>query len=355
MSPDLSDIKRSFINSYVCRGLTLSCSRRALRLRWMNATSSLTDFVAMEDYSAYNSAATWIVTISIVLATVRLVSLSRSKPRRESDIPRAPGAVPILGHALAYKRDPARFLLRAREQAGDVFELNLAGKRMVVVCGPSAQRKVASAPESIMSARRAVADVGFEEMLGHLNVYRGTDLHKGIIKGWTRSDEARVVGEYISAARSALRVETLRSGGQQQRVEFMSFVRRVILRAVIDIFIGPFFLRGWEFNLIEQFMAFQDDLEDCTAKSAVLPRKLALPLFLLPLKRRRLRLEQIIAKRLNDALEITVPKDEVGFWLVAVKESHSVEEVAELIVGLLFAGTYMLVFAFHFSLFLTEA
>ena len=55
---------------------------------------------------------------------------------------------PLLGHALQYRRNPAKFLVDKREKIGDLFQLNLAGKQMIVVCGPEKQRIVASAPES---------------------------------------------------------------------------------------------------------------------------------------------------------------------------------------------------------------
>ena len=41
---------------------------------------------------------------------------------------------------------------------------------------PSSQ--VATAPESVLSARAAVADFGFEYTLGNRNVSMGTDFHK---------------------------------------------------------------------------------------------------------------------------------------------------------------------------------
>ena len=101
----------------------------------------------------------------------------------KSNIPWAPGAVPILGHALEYRKDPSGFLLRSSQSVGSVFQLNLAGKHMYVVCGPKEQKFLANMPESKLSARKAVAEIGFEQTLGTLNVHQGTDIHKGIIKG----------------------------------------------------------------------------------------------------------------------------------------------------------------------------
>lgn len=70
-------------------------------------------------------------------------------------------------------------------------------------------------------------------------------------------------------------------------------------------------------------MKFQDDLEDATAKSAVMTRALALalPLLLCSLKMRRLRIEKIIMKQLEDTLGNSL-KIELGFWM-SVKDCHS--------------------------------
>lgn len=292
-----------------------------------------------------------------------------------TNIPWAPGAVPILGHALLYKKDPVGFLVRTCQQlrrqqwdkvdaeddvgsAGNattgatnninagatIFQLNLAGKHMILVCGPEEQKQVAIMPESVLSARQAVAEIGFEYTLGTKNVYEGTNLHKGIVKGIFHSPLAtdRQVQAWLTAIRKALQVET--PGGGARNVDFFHTIRRVTLRSTVEVMIGTAFLHGWdEFDFVSEFMAFQDALEDVTAKSVVLPRPLALVAMLWPLQRRRLALQKTIEGRLTTILaKEEDPKDEedgrIGFWLQAVRSDHEVWEISEFIVGLLFAA-----------------
>ena len=327
----------------------------------------------MMDDSPHTIAA-WVATLFAVMIVIYIFSSSQKKKKDKSKcIPWAPRSIPILGHALKYKQNPAQFLLDTRARVGDIFQVNLAGKCIIIVCGSKFQRRIASAPESSMSARVAVANVGFEEMLGYDNVHLGTDLHKGIVKGLftaryndsnDSSNEGDIVHDFIETVQSALQTETTGAAKshvnnqqhKQSKVEFMMFIRKVTLRSVIEYFIGRFFLHDWkDFNFIEEYMKFQDDLEDSTAKSAVMPRKLALPLLLWPLKRRRLKLEHIIAKRLEDSipkLKDTMPnisnsKEEIGFWLAAIKEDYSFGEIAHFIVGLLFAGKSTLICCVH--------
>ena len=122
--------------------------------------------------------------LALVVLTLTVLSLlhkqdAHGKRRRP---PRAAGWVPLIGHALAYKEDPAGFLTR-QSRATSIFRVDLAGKKMVVVgtCR-AALRQVAKAPEWKLSARRAVMEVGFAETLGELNVHKGTALHKRAIK-----------------------------------------------------------------------------------------------------------------------------------------------------------------------------
>lgn len=269
----------------------------------------------------------------IVLPSIIFIS-SRQDEHDKSNIPWAPGSIPLLGHALKYKKDPGKFLRESSDSVGDIFKINLAGKRMIVASGVRKQRMVATAPESILSARQAVADIGFEQMLGPINVHKGTDLHKGIVKGMWHDDSDTHVRLLIKSIQLALNTESKRLPPEKKNTDFMEFVRRVLLRTTIDRFIGSFFIDSWEFDFVDVFMKFQDDLEDVTAKSIVLPRFVALPLLLWPLARRRHKLQTIIAQRLKN----TKPEN-CGFWLKEVQVCHSLDEIAELIVGLLFAGT----------------
>lgn len=303
----------------------------------------------MEEVIDLESAFFLVVAI-VSIALIIVVSKQWQQQQTVTTIPWAPNAIPILGHALKYRSNPGKFLLDTFEQVGEIFQINMAGKIMIVACGSHVQRAVASAPESILSARQAVADIGFEEMLGYLNVYKGTDVHKGIVKGLlnnrTTSSE-QVVSGWIQSIQRSLKYETALNK-ESQKVDFMKFIRRVILRVSIEQFIGAFFLEEdecWEqegFDFIEVFMNFQDDLENVTAKSVVLPRAAARPLLLWPLKRRRHRLQQRISKRLEHVLKHNESLEKYGFWLADLKDKFHPDEIAELIVGLLFAGRHIL-------------
>ena len=64
---------------------------------------------------------------ALLAVLVVVAVLIRRKKDDDGNIPWATGAIPLLGHALAYKRDPASFITEQRKLVGDVFRLNLAG------------------------------------------------------------------------------------------------------------------------------------------------------------------------------------------------------------------------------------
>ena len=310
----------------------------------------------------------WIATaVLVVFGSYHFVKTNKSdnKSHNAADdirpIPWAHNYTPLLGHALEYKKDPSGFLLRASQQSEDgIFQLNLAGKQMIVVCdndeNNNLQRELATLPESVLSAKQAVADIGFEQTLGTLNVYEGTTLHKGIIKGHLvlsggNGDKDQVVVQWTRAIQQGIQQETIPG----KKCEFFHWMRRVMLRTTIDVMIGKAFLQLEnqgdgvdDVDFMDTFMQFQDTLEDVTAKAVVLPRIIALNCFLLPLERRRQQLQKVIEKRLEHILQ-QKPKhgdysksiNSIGFWLQEAlidDKQYSLADISEFIVGLLFAA-----------------
>ena len=257
--------------------------------------------------------------------------------------PLAPGAVYGIGHALRYKTDPAAFLSSACQTVGPVFRLNLAGKRMVVVGShQTIIKQVATASEKTLSARQAVAEIGFQETLGSLNVFVGTDIHKRWIKeayGPHGPGLSGEIGPLWTALERALEVERT---VPRRASDMFALARATVLRCQMERFLGgPVLQAAGGGAFIDAFMTFQDGIEDATAKAAVLPRVLALPLVLWPVARTRRRLTARLAAAIRQA-EHGVDPVALGSWLHAMllpgSQRRPREEIAELAIGLLFAS-----------------
>mmetsp|Transcript_26895 Transcript_26895/g.58808 ORF Transcript_26895/g.58808 Transcript_26895/m.58808 type:complete len:543 (+) Transcript_26895:117-1745(+) len=289
---------------------------------------------------------------AVSLALVFFNGRTRDRLNSASIIPTATESKYFLGQALAYKKDPAAFLLRQYESVGSIFRINLAGRRMTVLCGSGKDmemnlvKKVATMPERLLSAREAVSDIGFEYTLGKANVFEGTDFHKRLIKNHLNGDPD-TVPRLVYALQEAYKIEIDdKTNGEMIIVQdFLGLVRRCTIRTVINVFLGSAFLRPprnkrdteGEGGFIDDFILLQDDIEKATAAAAVLPRWLSLPLVLRPVERSRLKMQKLISKRILDAW--CSPLEEQGPWLKDFRDNGiSLDRASEYVVGLLFAA-----------------
>ena len=290
----------------------------------------------------------WISLIVLSIATVMFFQFISSKtdPKLKDTngtefetIPWTDAAarVPLLGHALAYRRDPPGFLRKTLSKH-PVAKIDLAGTHMVIMEG---NLKIALASErNVASARHAIANLGFEETLGAFNVHSGTDIHKRIIKEILNHDANDLFQQWTSSLRRAVKDQVRASGNQ--KVEIFVLFRQIMLQFVLDNMIGIDFLQEND-DFLDRYIRFQDNLEDATAKAVALPKWIATPLILRPVRTQRKLIEKDIASRLKDIIAQAEEKNEdsnprhIGMWLRLVYKDHSIADIAELVVGLLFA------------------
>jgi len=202
-------------------------------------------------------------------------------PQPHRQPPSAPGWLPLLGHALSYKRNPAAFLTEQHMRHGAV-SLDLAGFRTVVVSDKDAVRQVMNSSESVLSEKEAVSDFGFLEALGELCVYVAVSAHKRILKGVLHPTNADM-SQLVEAAQSAVAAELPDDSGT---MDVLPTMRRIMLRMTLTFAVSPAILRLYP-ALMDEYMHFQDKLEDAIAATAVLPKALARPLKLAPIARLR--------------------------------------------------------------------
>lgn len=270
-----------------------------------------------------------------------------------------PYAVPLIGHSLEYGKDPPAFLQKVSKQVGSsIFWVNLAGQHMLMVTGVEELRLLTKIPESKLSARQAVLGFGFEHLLGLRNILGGVDVHKAIIKGIWRSPKTtpdQEIQDLLQVIRRALKTEVQKTVEQQRRnmskhkndeegIDFFLLMRRVFLRAAIERMISPDLLTDWEFAFMDEFMTFQDAIENAVTKTVVLPHWLALPLFLKPVQRLRERLERVLRQRLEQIIVVepssSTSTNRLGFWLDEVYNNQKmpIEDIAHYIISLLFSA-----------------
>ena len=189
--------------------------------------------------------------------------------------------------------------------------------------------QVTNAPESVLSERQGVADFGFLEALGDINVFVAVSAHKRILHECLSASgpgHAALRPVLVRCAEVAIDAYFVHRGPQGDSQapgtgthDLMPTMRRVMLHMTLAFAVGEA-----SPSFIEEYVAFQDKLEDAIAAAAVLPRWLSGPLKLKPVEAMRLKLvgtlSDIIRMRwelinADDAVPSTLP----GVWISELK------------------------------------
>lgn len=180
--------------------------------------------------------------------------------------------------------------------------------------------QVANASSEVLSSVAAVADFGFRETLGSLNVHGGTEIHRFVLKACG----SRLTDGLQEAVREALLCEFNNPGEQ---CDAMHSLRRVTLHATVLHMLGKQVLNEYSKSrdFLSDFMCFQDLVEDATAKGVVLPEWIATWFVWRPVRLERAK----IVARLQRALEVT-RGGEQGWWLNSVGKLKSYADVPAL-------------------------
>jgi sterol 14-demethylase len=78
------------------------------------------------------------------------LSIGRAKP-----VPELEGGLPLLGHAIEFRRDPVGLVQRGRDRHGDIFSFTLFRQRIHVLTGPPGNAAFFKASDHVLSSREA--------------------------------------------------------------------------------------------------------------------------------------------------------------------------------------------------------
>jgi sterol 14alpha-demethylase len=70
-------------------------------------------------------------------------------------VPHLRAPVPFLGHAIAFNRNPVRFLQEGYRRYGEIFTFTLFGKRVFALIGPRGNEAFFRADDDTLSSREA--------------------------------------------------------------------------------------------------------------------------------------------------------------------------------------------------------
>jgi sterol 14-demethylase len=246
--------------------------------------------------------------------------------------PRLPGGLPGLGHALAFLRDPVRFLREAQETQGGPFTFGLLGRKAVFFCGPEANAAVLGAADSVLD--RAIAYRTMNQILGAGVVFdvppevMAQHLAMGLPAVLARpamSDHAtimlREVHEYCS------------TWGRSGVVDLRTAMHELSVRIAARCIGGPAFAS----RMRDRLPRLLRDLQ-----AALMPGLLLNPELPLPVFRRRDRARERILSAIKDSAESTGERSFFTYLINAkCPDGSRLDEdiAARLTLGTIFAAT----------------
>ncbi len=207
-----------------------------------------------------------------------LVSVSAEKGGEKAapnqnykQLPQVSGSLPLLGHSVEFARDLLNLLRRAHEEHGEVAELKVFGRGIVLLSGPDAQEALFRAPDDILSPNEAykimtpvfgkdvVYDASPERMAEQL----------GMLRPALQDKRMRTYGEIV-AEETRRAVAPWGESGELDLVEFC---------AQLTNYTSTHCLIGREFReqMSEEFARVYYDLERGVTPAAYIHANLPIP------------------------------------------------------------------------------
>jgi sterol 14-demethylase len=249
--------------------------------------------------------------------------------------PRMPGALPLLGHMLAFGKNPFDYMMRLRNQLGEIGEFRMFHQKMVLMTGPEANEAFFRAPDTQLDQSQAYKIM--TPIFGKGVVFDAPQHKKDqqlkMLMPVLRDKPMRGYAQVI-----VREVEQMIAGwGDTGEIDLLEFMKELTIYTSSHCLLGDEF----RYELNEEFAGIYHDLE-----KGVNPLAFVFPYLPLPVFRRRdkarARLQElvtgIIAKR---AQKPEKSEDAFQMLIDATYDDGSrlsAHEITGMLIGTLFAG-----------------
>ena len=254
---------------------------------------------------------------------------------KDKQPPKVPGSIPVVGHMIAFGKNPFEFMMRLRERFGEIGEFRMFHQKMVLMTGPEANEAFFRAPDEQLdqSAAYKVMTPIFGKGVVFDAPQHKKDQQLKMLMPVLRDKPMRTYSHVI-----VKEVEDLiKEWGDSGEINLLDFMKQ------LTIFTSSHCLLGKEFRyeLNEEFAQIYHDLE-----KGVNPLAFVFPYLPLPVFRRRdkarVRIEEMVSE-IIEKREKKKEKSEDAFQLLIDAtyddgSKLSPHEITGMLVGTIFAG-----------------
>ena len=249
--------------------------------------------------------------------------------------PKMPGALPLLGHMLAFGKNPFEYMMSLRETLGEIGEFRMFHQEMVLMTGPDANEAFFRAPDAQLDQSQAYKIM--TPIFGKGVVFDAPPHKKDqqlkmlmpVLRDKPMRGYAQVIVREVE--------QMIADWGDTGEIDLLEFMKELTIYTSSHCLLGDEF----RYELNEEFARIYHDLE-----KGVNPLAFVFPYLPLPVFRRRdkarARLQElvtgIIAKRAQKS-----EKSEDAFQLLIDARYEdgsrlSAHEITGMLIGTLFAG-----------------
>jgi sterol 14-demethylase len=249
--------------------------------------------------------------------------------------PKMPGALPLLGHMLAFGKNPFDYMMQLRNSLGEIGEFRMFHQKMVLMTGPEANEAFFRAPDAQLDQSQAYKIM--TPIFGKGVVFDAPPHKKDqqlkmlmpVLRDKPMRGYAQVIVQEVE--------QMIANWGESGEIDLLEFMKELTIYTSSHCLLGDEF----RYELNDEFAKIYHDLE-----KGVNPLAFVFPYLPLPVFRRRdkarVKLQalvtEIIAKRAQKS-----EKSEDAFQLL-IDASYddgsrlSAHEITGMLIGTIFAG-----------------
>jgi len=249
--------------------------------------------------------------------------------------PVLPGAYPLVGHILDFGKNPHAFMMKLRQQLGDVAEFKMFHQDMVLMTGPEASEAFYRAPDEVLDqgpAYKIMTPIFGKGVVFDAPIKRKNEQLQMLMPA-LRDKAMRTYSGII-----VQEVENLiKDWGDSGEVDLLEFMKELTIYTSSHCLLGPEF----RFELNKEFGAIYHDLE-----MGIQPIAYVFPNLPLPIFRRRDKARQTLQGLVAQIMENRAGKAEnTTNVFQALIEAHyedgsklTAHEITGMLIAAVFAG-----------------